>query len=163
MAVLSDRDILARMKDHSIVDPFEEANLTPNGIDLRINEIMFDGEVQPEGKFTLHPGKWMLVSTTEVIDMPGDLVGNLWLRSSWVRKGMLTSFGVVDSGFNGTLTMSGFNAGLNPIEISTGDRYVQMIMIELAGEVEKAYAERSGSYQGQRGITTPLGDSGSTM
>ena len=163
MTVLSDRDILARMKEHPIVDPFEEKNLTPNGIDLRIKEIMLDGEVQPGGEFQLLPGEWMLVSTLEVIDMPGDLVGNLWLRSSWIRKGMLSSFGVVDSGFNGTLTMSGFNAGQDPIAISSGDRYVQMIMIEMSGDAEKLYAERSGSYQGQRGITVPLGESGSTM
>ncbi len=163
MAVLSDRDILARMKDHPIVDPFEEKNLTPNGIDLRIKEIMLDGEVQPEGDFQLLPGEWMLVSTLEVIDMPKDLVGNLWLRSSWVRKGMLSSFGVVDSGFNGTLTMSGFNAGPNPIKINVGDRYLQMVILEMTTAVEKMYAERSGNYQGQRGITPPPRESGSTM
>ncbi len=153
MAVLTDRDILRRLGEGPIVDPFVEDNLTPNGVDLRIAEIMFEGKRVEADAFAIPPGKRVLLSSLEVVTVPRDLVGNLWMRSSWIRKGLLSSFGVVDAGFSGTLTMAAFNAGHEPVTIKRGDRFCQIVFLDMTDAAEKGYAQRSGSYQDQRGIT----------
>lgn len=102
---------------------------------------------------SISPGGWFAVATRERVRFPPDLCGELWLRSSHIRKGIITSFGRVDAGFEGNLTLTGFNAGASPVQLAVGDRYCQLVVVELSSPAAKPYAARSGHYQGQAGIT----------
>lgn len=155
MAILSDTDLVKRLKAGSLeIDPFVEANLTPNGYDLSLAQIQPDGgAVVTAGAVDLAPGTWFAVSTRERVRFPADLCGELWLRSSHIRKGIITSFGRVDAGFEGSLTMTGFNAGKRPVTLAVGERYCQLVVAQMSGPAAKPYASRSGHYQGQQGIT----------
>jgi dCTP deaminase len=93
-----------------------------------------------------------VVSTKEFVEFGPELTGQLWIRSSWARRGVIASFGKIDAGFKGTLTLAGFNASPNDIEISVGDTFAQMVLEEVSSEAEQTYEERSGNYQDQRGI-----------
>jgi dCTP deaminase len=155
MAVLSDADLLKRLGAGGLqIEPFDEANLTPNGYDLSLAEIQPGGRpVARAGAVDIAPGEWFAVATRERVRFPADLCGELWLRSSHIRKGIITSFGRVDAGFEGNLTMTGFNAGRSPVRLQVGDRYCQLVVVELTSKAAKPYAQRSGNYQGQAGIT----------
>jgi dCTP deaminase len=155
LAVLSDSDISKRLADRTLaIEPFDEAHVTPNGYDLSLGEIQQSGkDVVRDGKVSIPPGGWFAVSTRERVRFPADLCGELWLRSSHIRKGIITSFGRVDAGFEGHLTLTGFNAGATPVELCVGDRYCQLVVVELSSPAAKPYAARSGHYQGQAGIT----------
>lgn len=155
LGVLSDTDILNRLRSGSLgVDPFAEANLTPNGYDLTLAEIhVAGGRLLKEGVAKVKPGGWFAVATRERVRFPDDLTGELWLRSSHIRKGLVTAFGRVDAGFEGNLTLTGFNAGPATVELAVGDRYCQLVFVELTSKAAKPYAKRSGNYQGQTGIT----------
>ncbi len=153
--ILSDADIMQFIKDKELnIEPFAEANLTPNGYDLSIAEViipMFNIQVK-EGSATVPPKAWFGVSTREYVRLGGKLTGQLWLRSSYARKGILATFGKVDAGFEGTLTLSSFNASDMPIEINVGDTFAQLVFEELRTPADKLYGERSGSYLGQIGM-----------
>lgn len=155
--VLSDADILARRADGTLgLEPFEERCLTPNGYDLRIAEVMLPDEgadVLREGKVAVPPGARFLVSTVERVRMPADVCGSLWLRSSYARRGVFGSFGKVEAGFEGTLTVGGLNAARVPLEVPIGDRFCQLVFERMESAPRKSYAQRSGNYQGQSGIT----------
>ena len=155
MAILSDTDLLKRLKAGTLaIDPFADANLTPNGYDLSLAQVQPDGgAVVTEGPVELKPGTWFAVSTRERVRFPADLCGELWLRSSHIRKGIITAFGRVDAGFEGNLTMTGFNAASRPVTLSVGERYCQLVVAEMTTPAAKPYASRSGHYQGQQGIT----------
>jgi len=158
MGVLSDRDILARRAaGEPMVEPFEERCLTPNGYDLRVAEVLVP-DVSPdivrEGKAVVPPGARFLVSTVERVRMPADVCGSLWLRSSYARRGVFGSFGKVETGFEGTLTVGGLNAASQPLEVPIGDRFCQLVFERMESLPQKSYVERSGTYQGQSGITT---------
>ncbi len=155
LAVLSDTDILKRLRSGSLgVDPFVEANLTPNGYDLTLGQIQVAGRrLVEKGTVKLKPGGWFAVATRERVRFPDDLTGELWLRSSHIRKGLITAFGRVDAGFEGNLTLTGFNAGKGTVQLSVGDRYCQLVFVELSSRAARPYAKRSGNYQGQSGIT----------
>ena len=155
MCVLPDHLILSKMGDGSLgIDEFHEGSLTPNGYDLRIAEVRdANGEIFKDGEVTIHPGSMFYVSTVETVRLPDDVCAQLWLRTTWIRRGILGAFGKIDAGFNGTLTLGAFNASQNPVKIPIGERFCQMVLESLHSPATRPYSERSGNYQGQKGVT----------
>ena len=156
MAVLSDSDILNMLKDGSLgIDVFVEDNLTPNGYDVTIEEVQIlpRGKKVKSGTAVIPARTWFVIGTKESIRLPDNLVGEIWIRTSWARKGVLSSFGRIDAGFHGNLTFSAFNASRNRVELEVGDRFAQVVFEELRSAPTKNYSVRSGNYQGQKGIT----------
>lgn len=134
---------------------FREENLTPNGYDLTVAELALpDTETsKTKGSLKIPPKTHFLVSTDEAVLLGPRLVGDLWLRTTWARRGVLPAFGKVDAGFEGTLTLSAFNASERTLEIAVGDTFAQLTFHEVRTRPEATYAESSGTYQGQSGVT----------
>lgn len=156
MGILSDRDILESVMAGSIgISDFNENNLTPNGYDLHISEILISGkgDLQKKGTVSIPPRTMFYVSTIERIKIPDDICAQLWLRTHWIRKGVIASFGKIDAGFEGTLTFGAYNATDEPISIPIGEKFCQVVFEALISTSQKNYEERSGHYQGQTGIT----------
>jgi len=156
MSVLSDADITEYMGENILgLDPFNEKNLTPNGYDLSIEEIFIKKTDQHinEGNAVIPPFSWFAISTKEFVKMSGRITAQLWIRSSYARKGVMASFGKVDAGFHGTLTISCFNATDEEIEIPIGDRFCQIVFEKLESVPSELYDKKSGNYQNQRGVT----------
>jgi len=154
--ILADSEILEHIKKGQlIVENFDEGNLTPNGYDLTVGEILVPAlrAKASEGAVRIPTLAWFLIGTREVVDLPKGITGQLWIRTSWARKGIMSSFGKVDAGFRGNLTLSAFNASPGTVEVSVGDRFAQIIFARTTRESEKDYQERSGNYQDERGIT----------
>lgn len=159
MAVFSDSDILGALDSGALgIDPFEERHLTPNGYDLTLAEVMLPDvhgtdRVFREGRVIVPPRERFIASTREVVRMPADATAQLWLRTSWGRRGVLAQFGKVEAGFEGTLTVPMFNASAAPIEVPVGDRFCQIVFEKLMSPPRRLYSEASGTYQHQRGVT----------
>ncbi len=157
MAVLSDRDILKAVEAKRLrIGGFRPENLTPNGYDLTIAEVAILGakpETARSGTAKVPPQTRFAVSTVEVVDLGSDITAQLWLRTTWARKGALAVFGKVDAGFRGTLTLGGYNANASEVlELPIGERFAQIVFEDLTSPAEKAYAERSGHWQDQQGV-----------
>lgn len=156
MSILSDTDILAWLREGRIsIEPFQEGNLTPNGYDLTIQEIVVGapGAEPSAGTAAVPPHTWFAVGSREVITLGTQVVGQLWLRTSWARRGVVASFGRVDAGFRGNLTLAAFNAGPLELEVRTGRTFAQLVLEELRSPAGGTYGDRSGRYQDQRGVT----------
>jgi len=156
MTVLSDVDIEQALQHHQLsIEPFIQKNLTPNGYDLSIDEVYLrtTDEHITSGTAVIPPLTWFAISTKEFIKMGPQITSQLWIRSSYARKGILASFGKVDAGFHGTLTFGCFNASHTQVEIPIGDRFCQIVFERLEQVPKALYHERSGTYQNQRGIT----------
>jgi len=154
--MLSDRDILALLDSGDLVlQGFSKENLTPNGYDLTIGEILIPstGKKTADGSALIPPLTWFLVGTAEIVELPKGVTGQLWIRTSWARKGVIGSFGKVDAGFRGNLTLSAFNASNEALDVKVGSRFAQIVFVRMQSASEKGYEERSGNYQDQRGIT----------
>jgi dCTP deaminase len=155
MSILSDGDLTAKLLNKEIkIEPFFEKNLTPNGYDLTIDEIVIPKlELQSkEGEVEIPALTWFAVSTKEYIKLSARVAAQLWLRTSHARKGIMCSFGKIDAGFEGTLTLSSFNASDKSITLTIGETFAQMVFETMSSEPKALYAEHSGHYQGQRGV-----------
>jgi dCTP deaminase len=155
MSILSDIDIKRYMENNELgIEPFIEKNLTPNGYDLSIDEIYIkktDNHIK-EGNAIIPPLTWFATSTKEFVKMGPQITSQLWIRSSYARKGVMASFGKVDAGFHGTLTISCFNSNDEPLEIPIGDRFCQIVFENMESIPSELYDKKSGNYQNQRGV-----------
>jgi len=155
MTILSDKDIENAMNGNDLgIEPFNQKNLTPNGYDLSVDEVYIrktDKHIK-EGKATIPPMTWFAISTKEFVKMGPQITSQLWIRSSYARKGVMASFGKVDAGFHGTLTISCFNSNDEPLEIPIGDRFCQIVFENMQSLPSELYDKKSGNYQNQRGV-----------
>ncbi len=151
MAILGDRDITEMIsKGFLISENFSEKSVTPNGYDFRAHQVRIDGS--DFDKVDLNPGKFALVSSLEYFNMPKNVIGNIWLRSSFARKGLIGTFGVIDAGYQGNITVGLYNAGSSSVTLKTEERIAQIVFSMLITEAEHDYGIRSGNYQGKRGL-----------
>ena len=137
------------------IEPFRDDHLTPNGYDLAIAEVVLPdtGHRFSAGTAFVPPLTRFMVSTRERVRLGPAMSAQLWLRTSWARRGVMASFGRIDAGFDGTLTVGAFNSSADSLEVPIGETFAQMVVESLSGPVEADYAERSGHYQHQRGVT----------
>jgi len=156
VSLLSDADIVrARAEGELSLEPFVEAHLTPNGYDVSIEEVALpsqDLRVR-EGVARIPALTRFAVSTRETVTLGRHLVAQIWLRTTWARRGVLASFGMIDAGFSGTLTFGALNASDAVLELPVGERFAQIVFLRLASEASATYERRSGTWQGQRGVT----------
>ncbi len=156
MSTLTDADIRDAVRDGRMdIEPFSEDQLTPNGYDLAIAEVALPdtGQSFLAGAAVVPPLTRFMVSTRERVRLGPDMAAQLWLRTSWARRGVIASFGRIDAGFDGTLTFGAFNASAEALEVPLGETFAQMVIDRMTGSAEGTYGERSGHYQDQRGVT----------
>jgi len=155
MTILSDIDIEKSIKSNNLgIEPYNPKNLTPNGYDLSIDEVFIkktDTHIK-DGVAKIPAQTWFAISTKEFVKMGPQITSQLWIRSSYARKGVMASFGKVDAGFHGTLTISCFNSNDEELEIPIGDRFCQIVFEHLSSVPSELYDKKSGNYQNQRGV-----------
>lgn len=156
MGILSDADILRwRAKGELEIEPFVPNHLTPNGYDVTIEEVAVPSEdlKVAEGVARVPPLTRFAVSTRETVRLGRHVAGQIWLRTTWARRGVVASFGMIDAGFSGALTFGAFNASDEALDIPIGDRFAQVVLFTLESPASATYKERSGTYQNQKGVT----------
>ncbi len=114
-------------------------------------------EIEPEATFMLHPGEFVLGSTSERIGLPNDLVARLEGKSSLGRLGLLihSTAGFVDAGWDGHLTLELSNVANLPITLYPGMKIGQISFIRMTTAADNPYGSTAvgSKYQGQRGPT----------
>ncbi len=155
--ILSDSEILRLMASGRLsIRPFDESQLTPNGVDLAVGEeaMIMDGESSGrrlslgEGsELEIPPCSHVLVATREYLEIPPDVVGLVNLRSTYARKGLVIPPTVVDAGYKGRLTLA-IRGAPYPLRVAFGERIWHLVLVES----HKASRPYSGKYQGSLGL-----------
>ena len=162
MAVINDSEIEQLCSRGILISSeFNPNNVTPNGYDLTVDVIRM-GSTDYSNETEVPPLMHFLVSTREYLSMPSDICAQMWIRSSMARKGIIGSFGFIDAGFQGNLTLSFFNSSSEKFSISPGSRIAQIVFLRMESSSSRDYGNRSGNYQGSRGIQVNGKNSGQT-
>ena len=175
--ILSDRTIREQLRDgRIIIDPLDEGDIQPSSVDLHLdrsfrvfrNHTMGHIDVKqnlenltelvetPDDEpFILHPGEFVLGSTSERVALPSDIVARLEGKSSLGRLGLLihSTAGFVDAGFDGQLTLELSNVASLPITLYPEMKIGQISFMQMTTEADNPYgSDTLGSkYHGQRG------------
>ncbi len=144
-----------------------DAQVTQNGIDLTVSQVFsYEGKGSvdltnaerklPECKevpfIAGEPEWWDLpagcykVRTNEVINMPKDLAGTAYTRSTLLRCGVFVQNGVWDAGFSGRSEFMLVVANPKGFKIKKNARVLQLTFHTI-NEVEQGY---NGIYQGTK-------------
>jgi len=99
--------------------------------------------------FVFEPGKYYLVKTIETVNLPADISGIIFSRTTLFRSGLGLFNGIVQPGYKGGLTFGICNLGSNKIKVDLGARIVHITFHQVLGE-GNAYR---GQWQGGR-VTT---------
>ena len=134
------------------VNPYDPDCINPASIDLRLGDSFIDLETGIEfqtNKITIKPGQALLATTLEIITIPTNAIGTVYLKSSLARQGLDHSLaGHCDPSFSGTLTLELHSH--RPITLQAGQRVIQLVLAATKGYPLKGY---KGKYQGQWGPT----------
>jgi dCTP deaminase len=173
--VLSDRTIKEELaKGRIVINPLDPENIQPASVDLcmdrrllvfrntrrpyidvreRMDDLTEMIEIEGDEAFTLHPGEFVLASTVEHIEVPGDLVARLEGKSSLGRIGLVihSTAGYVDPGWKGRLTLELTNIARIPITLYQNMKIGQISFLRLTTPAERPYGSESlgSKYQGQ--------------
>jgi dCTP deaminase len=162
--VINGTDLLVRspikgMVDHKIHAHGVSSGLGEAGYDIRIKQniqfcsrdhihhYVISREVDETGKTTYYrnkPGRFVIASAIEEFDMPGDLVGIVHDKSTWARQGLSVFNTVIESGWNGHLTLELVYHGNDGLIIPAGAAIAQVVFHQTS---EPRYY--SGKYQSQ--------------
>ena len=107
-------------------------------------------EVSPDEGILLTPGDLFLGCSREYFRMPSNLCGQVYTKSSLGRvfiNHMMA--GVIDAGFEGTITLELRNEGKHNVVIPYGARVVQIQFSYLSELPEHDYSQRTSRYMGQ--------------
>lgn len=97
--------------------------------------------------FTMPPHGFVLVRTAEVLHLDSSLFGKVDGRSSFGRAGLFAeTAGIIDPGFQGSITLEVVNALPYPVKLYAGTRCCQITLHTMEGSTEEGY---TGQYQGQ--------------
>ncbi|MBK5223176.1 MAG: dCTP deaminase [Acidimicrobiia bacterium] len=175
--ILSDRTIREELAAGRIViDPFDPSCVQPSSVDLHLDryfrvfrnhtmghidvkrnleELTELLESDDENPFMLHPGEFVLGSTTERVGLPDDLVARLEGKSSLGRLGLLihSTAGFVDAGWDGQLTLELSNVANLPITLYPGMKIGQISFIRMTSAADVPYGSGAlgSKYQNQVG------------
>jgi len=109
--------------------------------------------LSPDAPLILHPGKVVICSTVEWVEVPADLCGELQGRSSLARVGVLPhTAGKIDPGWKGKLILEVSNVGEMPVSLYPGEAICQVMFHELSSPADLSYTGSESRYQGQSGL-----------
>lgn len=177
--ILSDKTIREEIDAGRIgIDPLDKDCIQPSSVDLhldryfrvflnhtmRVIDVKEDQEeltelveIGEDDSFVLHPGEFVLGSTSERVTLPTDLVARLEGKSSLGRLGLLihSTAGFVDAGWDGHLTLELSNVANLPIALYPGMKIGQISFLRMTTPADAPYGSAAvgSKYQGQRGPT----------
>jgi dCTP deaminase len=176
--ILSDRTIREEIAAGRIViDPLDEDCIQPSSVDLRLDRLfrVFLNHTMPvidvkenleeltrlveigeDDAFILHPGEFVLASTSEQLTLPNDIVARIEGKSSLGRLGLLihSTAGFIDAGFSGHITLELSNVANLPITLYPGMKIGQVSFLRMTTPADVPYGSTARSkYQNQRGPT----------
>jgi dCTP deaminase len=152
MRLLRDEDLIANITAAPPAVPYADGVKLPDNrysrespvqaasLDLHIGDIYLPGKKETEIGGTknskldveLETGATAVVTTREVLHLPGNIAGIGFPPSRVSFKGLLvTNPGHVDPGYKGVMRFTVINMAKEPYHLRTGDRIVRLLLFEI--------------------------------
>jgi len=156
MTILCDYEIKALCTD-GMVQNYDQALVNPASLDLRLGDTIMIESAESldmrelsiarhtvENPYLLRPGQFILAQTIEVFNMPENIAGLFFLKSSRAREGYENLHaGYADPGWHGSvLTLELKNSRqLLPLPLYPGMKIGQMVFMRMSNPPVISYAK----------------------
>ena len=182
MSIKNDRWIRQMSQSHHMIEPFTEKQISKGKISYGLSSFGYDIRVGREFKiFTntfssivdpknfdpksfmdfegdvavIPPNSFALARSVEYMKVPRDVLCVCVGKSTYARCGIIVNVTPLEPGWEGHITLEISNTTTLPAKIYANEGLVQVLFFQSDEACETSYADRSGKYQGQRGITIP--------
>ncbi len=182
MSIKPDHWIRKMAKEHKMIEPFVEGQISKGvisyglssyGYDIRVsNEFkvftnVFNSMVDPknfdEKSFVeieddcciVPPNSFALARTVEYFRIPRSTITVCVGKSTYARCGIIVNVTPFEPEWEGFVTLEISNTTPIPAKIYANEGIAQVLFFESDQECETSYADKKGKYQGQKGITIP--------
>ncbi len=182
MSIKPDHWIRKMAKEHNMIEPFVEGQISKGvisyglssyGYDIRVsNEFkvftnVFNSMVDPknfdEKSFVeieddcciVPPNSFALARTVEYFRIPRSTITVCVGKSTYARCGIIVNVTPFEPEWEGFVTLEISNTTPIPAKIYANEGIAQVLFFESDQECETSYADKKGKYQGQKGITIP--------
>ena len=183
MAILSDHWIREMAERHGMIEPFESGQVRDGaisygtssfGYDIRVADEFkvftdvhsvvvdpkaFDDrsfvDISGEGNCIIPPNSFALARTLEYFRIPEDVLVVCVGKSTYARCGIIVNVTPLEPEWEGHLTLEISNTTPLPAKIYANEGIAQLLFFKGDQVPSTTYAQRSGKYQKQRGVTPP--------
>ena len=101
------------------------------------------------------PNSFALASTVEYFKIPRNVLTICLGKSTYARCGIIVNVTPLEPEWEGHVTLEFSNTTSLPAKIYANEGVAQMIFLESDEDCVTSYKDRSGKYQGQKGVTLP--------
>jgi dCTP deaminase len=101
------------------------------------------------------PNSFALARTVEYFKIPRNVLTICLGKSTYARCGIIVNVTPLEPEWEGHVTLEFSNTTTLPAKIYANEGVAQMLFLESDEDCEVSYKDRSGKYQGQRGVTLP--------
>lgn len=166
-----------------MIEPFEEAQKREGVISYGLSSYGYDARVADEFKIfsnahgasiidpkrfdpagfvdrkadevVVPPNSFILARTVEYFRIPRSITAICLGKSTYARCGIIINVTPLEAEWEGHVTMEISNSTPIPVKIYANEGICQFLFFSGAYVCDVSYADRSGKYQGQTGITLP--------
>lgn len=180
--ILADHQIRDLALNHGMIDPFVEKQTREGVISYGLSSYGYDARCSPEFKiFTnvdnalvdpknfspasfvdrntdvciIPPNSFALTRSVEYFRIPKDVLVVCLGKSTYARCGLIVNVTPLEPGWEGHVTLEISNTTPLPAKVYANEGIAQFLFFKGSTECEVSYADRSGKYMGQRGVTLP--------
>ena len=127
--------------DNAIVDPknFSEQSFVDRETDVCI----------------IPPNSFVLTRSVEYFRIPKDVLVVCLGKSTYARCGLIVNVTPLEPGWEGHVTLEISNSTPLPAKVYANEGVAQFLFFKGSSACETSYADRSGKYMGQKGVTLP--------
>ncbi|CAH2599686.1 dCTP deaminase [Rhodovastum atsumiense] len=182
MPVMSDRWIRQMATEHGMIEPFVETQkrdgvisygLSSYGYDARVSEdfkvftnvdsaVVDPKDFNPSSFVDRHgpvciipPNSFALAHTVEYFRIPRDVLVICLGKSTYARCGIIVNVTPLEPEWEGQVTIEISNTTPLPAKIYANEGICQFLFIQGNEPCETSYADKSGKYMRQRGVSLP--------
>lgn len=103
--------------------------------------------------YTLLPGAYALGVSVETFNIPANVLGICYCKSTYARCGLMVNTTPLEPGWRGQLVIELANLTDLPMKVYANEGIAQVVFFE-GDTPATTYADRAGKYQDQKGIVT---------
>ncbi|MDX2050341.1 MAG: dCTP deaminase [Rickettsiaceae bacterium] len=127
-----------------------------NSVTVDPKKFSEDSFVSSESEIcTIPPNSFALGRTVEYFKIPSDVLVICLGKSTYARCGIIVNVTPLEPGWEGHVTLEFSNTTPLPARIYSGEGVCQFIFLKGNEQCETTYADRSGKYMNQKGVTLP--------
>lgn len=181
--ILPDHTIRDLATEHDMIDPFIDGQvreevvsygLSSFGYDMRVagefrvftpnihNSVVDPKEIderamveyEVDDHILIPPNSYVLGRSVEYFRMPSDVLALVVGKSTYARSGIIVNVTPLEPGWAGHVTIEISNATPLPAKVYAHEGIAQVVFLR-GEQPDISYADRSGKYQQQEGITLP--------